>query len=90
LLSSNSILVAMAQELAPQSSGLASSLPLGFSWGLASLTLPFVGHLADQLGVASTLEYLCFLPLPTAALSLLLPGPKRSPVHERPAADPVA
>ncbi|MBI2504454.1 MAG: MFS transporter [Candidatus Latescibacteria bacterium] len=74
LLSSNSILVAMAQELAPQSSGLASSLPLGFSWGLASLTLPFVGHLADQIGVAGTLEYLCFLPLPTAALSLLLPG----------------
>lgn len=78
LLSSNSILVAMAQELAPQSSGLASSLPLGFSWGLASLTLPFVGHLADQIGVARTLEYLSFLPLPTAALSLLLPGKTRS------------
>jgi len=90
LLSSNSILVAMAQELAPQSSGLASSLPLGFSWGIASLTLPFVGHLADQIGVARTLEYLCFLPLLTAALSLLLPGPKRSSAHERPAADPVS
>lgn len=80
LLSSNSILVAMAQELAPQSSGLASSLPLGFSWGLASLTLPFIGHLADQIGVARTLEYLCFLPLPTAALSLLLPGKTRSEI----------
>ena len=78
LLSSNSILVAMAQELAPQSSGLASSLPLGFSWGLASLTLPLVGYLADQTSVAHTLEYLSFLPLLTTALSLLLPGNTRS------------
>ena len=90
LMASNSVLVAMAQELAPENSGLASSLPLGFSWGLASLTLPFIGHQADQIGVARTLEYLALLPLLTAALALLLPGKKkeRDP-HVRFAADPV-
>ena len=76
LLASNSILVAMAQELAPQNSGLASSLPLGFSWGLASLTLPFIGYLADHIGVAPTLEYLAFLPLVTAFLAFFLPADK--------------
>lgn len=90
LMSSNSILVAMAQELAPKSSGLASSLPLGFSWGLASLTLPFVGHLADQIGVARTLGYLALLPLLTAVLALFLPAQKRSESADvRVAVDPV-
>ena len=74
LMASNSILVAMAQELAPKNSGLASSLPLGFSWGLASLTLPFIGHLADRIGVAPTLEYLALLPLLTALLAFFLPS----------------
>jgi MFS transporter, FSR family, fosmidomycin resistance protein len=51
LLSSNSILVAMAQELAPRNAALASSLPLGFSWGLAGLTLWPLGFLADRIGL---------------------------------------
>jgi len=74
LLSSNSILVAMAQELAPENSALASSLPLGFSWGLASLTLSPIGHVADLIGVAETLKYLSLLPVLTALLAFLLPA----------------
>lgn len=77
LMSSNSIMVAMAQELAPKSSGLASSLPLGFSWGLASLSLPLIGHIADRIGVGPTLEYLALLPLLTALLALFLPAVKQ-------------
>jgi len=74
LISSNSILVALAQELAPENSALASSLPLGFSWGLASLSLPIIGRLADLYGVSTTLSYLSLLPLLTGILALLLPN----------------
>ena len=73
MMSSNSVLVAVAQELAPDNSGLASSLPLGFSWGIASLSLPFVGHLADQIGVAETLKYVSLVTVPTGILALWLP-----------------
>ena len=72
IMASNSLLVAMAQELMPKSSGLASSLPLGFSWGIAGLTLTPIGYLADQIGVATSLEILAGLPLFTAALCLFL------------------
>ena len=81
--SSNSVLVAVAQELAPDNSGLASSLPLGFSWGIASLSLPFVGHLADQIGVAETLKYVSLVTVPTGILALWLP---KRPGHSAKAA----
>jgi len=73
LLSSNSILVAMAQELAPRNAALASSLPLGFSWGLASLTLGPLGYLAERIGLENMLTYVALLPLVTAGLAMLLP-----------------
>lgn len=73
LLSSNSIMVAMAQELAPRNAALASSLPLGFSWGLASLTLGPLGFLADRFGLEATLTWVALLPLFTGLLALLLP-----------------
>ena len=74
LLSSNSIMVAMAQEFAPKNTGLVSSLPLGFSWGLASLALPLIGHFGDQIGVAETLKYLALLPILPAGLAFFLPN----------------
>jgi FSR family fosmidomycin resistance protein-like MFS transporter len=74
ILSSNSVLVAMAQELTPENAALASSLPLGFSWGLAGTTLPLVGYFADQIGMAETLKYLALLPVPTAILAFFLPA----------------
>ena len=77
LLASNSILVALAQELAPGRSGLASSLPLGFSWGVASLALGPAGYIADRIGLSQTLEWLALLPLVTAVAALFLPGGPR-------------
>ena len=90
ILASNSILVAMAQELAPRSSGLASSLPLGFSWGLASLTLLPIGYAADRIGVEDTLLYLAFLPLAAAVMAMALPAGPISRKPDRSAADEVA
>ena len=77
LIASNSIMVALAQELAPENSGLASSLPLGLSWGLASTSLPIIGGVADQIGVAETLKYLALLPVLTGFFALFLPSSKR-------------
>ena len=90
ILASNSILVAMAQELAPRSSGLASSLPLGFSWGLAALFLGPIGYAADRIGVEDTLLYLAFLPVVTAVLAMALPAGPISRKPDRSAADEVA
>jgi FSR family fosmidomycin resistance protein-like MFS transporter len=74
VMASNSLLVAMAQELVPKSSGLASSLPLGFSWGIAGLTLAPIGYLAERVGVESALTLLAALPIATAFLALFLPS----------------
>ena len=82
VMASNSIMVALAQELSPENSGLASSLPLGFSWGTASLTLPLIGYFGDQIGVAETLKYLALLPILTAGLAFFL--------HSRPSAKDTA
>ncbi|SVD37539.1 uncharacterized protein METZ01_LOCUS390393, partial [marine metagenome] len=68
------ILVALAQELAPKSSGLASSLPLGFSWGVGSLALYPVGWIADQIGLTGALAGLAWLPLVSAIPAFFLPN----------------
>ena len=78
LMASNSVMVSLAQELSPENSGLASSLPLGFSWGTASLTLPLIGYFGDQIGVAETLKYLALLPLLSAGLAFFLSGQPRT------------
>ena len=78
LMASNSVMVSLAQELSPENSGLASSLPLGFSWGMASLTLPLIGYFGDQVGVAETLKYLALLPLLSAGLAFFLSGKPRT------------
>lgn len=78
LMASNSVMVSLAQELSPENSGLASSLPLGFSWGMASLTLPLIGYFGDQVGIAETLKYLALLPLLSAGLAFFLSGKPRT------------
>ena len=78
IMASNSILVALAQEVSPQNVAFASSLPLGFSWGLAALSLPIVGLIADRFGLSTALQYLALLPLLTASLALFLPARKQT------------
>ena len=67
--SSTSVMVALAQQAAPGQRALASSLPLGMSWGLASLTLPLLGWFADLAGVTVMLTALGWLPLIAAAIA---------------------
>jgi MFS transporter, FSR family, fosmidomycin resistance protein len=79
ILSSNSVLVTIAQEAAPHNPSLVSSLPQGFAWGLGGLTLPLIGHVADRIGMQATLSWLAWLPLVGAAAALWLPNaPQRA------------
>jgi len=73
LMSSNSVVVAAAQELVPGGAGTSSSLVMGFSWGIASMFLVLVGRLADSVGMEQALHWVAFFPLAAAACSLGLP-----------------
>ena len=73
-----SVMVALAQQVAPRQRALASSLPLGLSWGLASLTLPLLGWIADLVGVSGMLRGLAWLPLAAALVALLLLPTRRA------------
>ena len=72
-IASNSVSVAMAQELVPKSAGTASSFPMGFSWGAAGGALIIFGSIADQIGVIPTLDILSLMPLAGVVLALFLP-----------------
>ena len=77
VLASNSVAIAMAQELFPENAGTASSFPMGFSWGVAGGMMILVGSTADRIGVESTLEILALLPFLGALLALKLPKDHR-------------
>ncbi len=69
----NSVTVVMGQELLPRSTGLAAGLTIGFASGLAGLGGALLGSVADAVGIATTMQVVCLLPLPGALLSLALP-----------------
>jgi FSR family fosmidomycin resistance protein-like MFS transporter len=48
--------VAMAQEIMPRRSSLVSSLVTGMAWGMAGLSLPLIGAIADRFGLVGTLS----------------------------------
>jgi MFS transporter, FSR family, fosmidomycin resistance protein len=68
--------VTFGQTLAPISAATVSSLMMGFAWGMAGLSSPFSGLLADRIGIERTLTVMAFLPLLAAVLALPLPGGK--------------
>ena len=47
---------------------------MGFAWGIGGLGVPFVGMLADRIGIERTLMVMSFMPLVAAALALPLPA----------------
>jgi len=68
--------VTFAQTIAPISAATVSSLMLGFAFGTAGVNVPFVGMLADRVGIESTLMAMAFTPLVAAALAWPLPEGK--------------
>jgi MFS transporter, FSR family, fosmidomycin resistance protein len=68
--------VTFGQTLAPISAATVSSLMMGFAWGTGGLSVPFVGMLADRIGIERTLVTMAFMPLVAAALAMPLPSGK--------------
>jgi nitrate/nitrite transporter NarK len=54
---------------------------MGFAWGLGGLASPFVGLLADRIGIERTLTAMAAVPLLAAALAVPLPSGKRTSPH---------
>jgi FSR family fosmidomycin resistance protein-like MFS transporter len=69
--------VTFGQTLAPISAATVSSLMMGFAWGTGGLSVPFVGMLADRIGIERALVTMGCMPLLAAALALPLPSGKR-------------
>jgi MFS transporter, FSR family, fosmidomycin resistance protein len=74
--------VTFGQTLAPISAATVSSLMMGFAWGTGGISVPFVGMLADRIGIESALISMAFMPLLAAALAL--PRPDRRPASATP------
>ena len=69
--------VTFGQMIAPISAATVSSLMMGFAWGTGGLCVPFVGMLADRIGIERTLVVMAAMPLLAAALAVPLPAGKR-------------
>jgi FSR family fosmidomycin resistance protein-like MFS transporter len=76
--------VTFGQSLAPVSAATVSSLMMGFGWGTGGLSVPFVGMIADRVGIEATLVGVSLIPLLAAACALPLPAR----VHTATAAQP--
>jgi FSR family fosmidomycin resistance protein-like MFS transporter len=68
--------VTFGQSIAPISVATVSSLMMGFAWGMAGLSVPLVGLMADRVGIERTLVSMATLPLAAALLAVPLPGAK--------------
>ena len=77
--------VTFGQSLAPVSAATVSSLMMGFAWGTGGLSVPFVGMIADRVGIEPTLAGLSLVPLLAAVLTLPLPRHVRAVTVSRPA-----
>jgi len=81
--------VTFGQALAPVSAATVSSLMMGFAWGSGGLSVPFVGMVADRIGIEGTLRGLALVPLAAAALAMPLPARAPARVETPAAADPL-
>jgi FSR family fosmidomycin resistance protein-like MFS transporter len=68
--------VTFGQMIAPISAATVSSLMMGFGWGMGGLSVPFVGMLADRVGIERALVVMAFTPLVAALCAVPLPGGK--------------
>jgi FSR family fosmidomycin resistance protein-like MFS transporter len=81
--------VTFGQALAPVSAATVSSLMMGFAWGTGGLSVPFVGMIADRVGIELTLRGLSLVPIAAAALAMPLPPWPHSPLPAAAASDPL-
>jgi MFS transporter, FSR family, fosmidomycin resistance protein len=76
--------VTFGQMIAPISAATVSSLMMGFAWGTGGISVPFVGMLADRIGIERTLVAMSFIPLAAAVIAAPLPAGKFGHTPARP------
>lgn len=81
--------VTFGQSLAPVSAATVSSLMMGFAWGTGGLSVPFVGMMADRIGIEAALRLMAVVPLAAAALAIPLPKRPTAHIPTPPASDPL-
>jgi FSR family fosmidomycin resistance protein-like MFS transporter len=82
--------VTFGQMIAPISAATVSSLMMGFAWGAGSLIVPFVGMMADRIGIERTLAAMAVTPLAAAALAWPLPDAQPPQIGAQPSAPAAA
>ncbi len=70
-------MVVLGQSYLPQRVGLASGITLGLAFSFGGLTTPLLGRIADLHGLRAMFAVVAFMPMLSAALSLMLPAQKR-------------
>lgn len=70
--------IVTAQEYAPKHTALASSIMMGFSWGVAGVLVVLVGQLADLTSPATAALCAILLLLPSVYLAYRLPEPEQA------------
>jgi FSR family fosmidomycin resistance protein-like MFS transporter len=68
--------VSFGQMIAPISAATVSSLMMGFGWGMGGFSVPFVGMMADRIGIERALVVMAFTPLVAALCAVPLPRGK--------------
>jgi len=73
----HSIILVLAQELAPGRRGLVGGLVLGFIFASGSTVAWLASLGADRLGLANVLSWLAWMPIAAGLVALLLPAERR-------------
>ncbi len=65
------VLIVAAQEIAPESRTLVSSMMMGLGWGFGAILVTVTGLLGDTIGLERALQWILILPLIGVALIVL-------------------
>ena len=82
----HSIILVMAQELAPNRRGLVGGLVLGFVFASGSTVAWLASVAADYVGLERVLSVVAFMPILAGLCALLLPSTRRTTPAQQPAA----
>jgi len=80
-----SITGAISQEWMPHSRAMASSIVMGFAWGLGSLLIPPLGIIGDHLGLTCALVVVGALPLASLCFVSIIRKKEKAAILKEPA-----
>jgi FSR family fosmidomycin resistance protein-like MFS transporter len=75
---------AISQEWMPHSRAMASSIVMGFAWGLGSLLIPPLGIIGDHLGLTCALVVVGALPLASLCFVSIIRKKEKAAILKEP------